>query len=155
MFVYSLRASTLKFFGVVSIALISLLALIIFIPTYDAEASQAASYSYEKIKTDDDVEAFLAQFGWEVGQTPAEVADVTVPDEFDKIFTAYNEIQKAQGLDLAKYRRKTVKRYTYEVTNYEGYEGKVYANVLVWRGRVIGGDVCSADASGFIHGFEK
>ena len=155
MFVYSLRASTLKFFGVVSIALISLLALIILIPTYDVEASQTASYSYEKIKTDDDVEAFLAQFGWKVGATPTEICEVTIPDEFDKIFTAYNEIQKAQGLNLAKYRRKTVKRYTYEVTNYEGYEGKVYANVLVWRGRVIGGDVCSADVSGFIHGFEK
>lgn len=155
MFVYSLRASTLKFFGVVSIALVSLLALILFIPTYEVEASSTTAYSYEKIKTDDDVEAFLAQFGWEVGATPAETCEVTIPDEFDKIFTAYNEIQKAQGLNLAKYRRKTVKRYTYEVTNYEGYEGKVYANVLVYRGRVIGGDVCSADVSGFIHGFEK
>lgn len=155
MFVYSLRASTLKFFGVVGVALVSLLALILFIPTYEVEASSVATYSYEKIKTDDDVEAFLAQFGWEVGATPTEVADVIIPDEFDKIFTAYNEIQKGQGLNLAKYRRKTVKRYTYEVTNYEGYEGKVYANVLVYRGRVIGGDICSADVSGFIHGFEK
>ena len=155
MFVYSLRASTLKFFGVVGVALVSLLALILLIPTYEVEASSVTTYSYERIKTDDDVEAFLAQFGWAVGQTPTEVAEVTIPDEFDKIFTAYNEIQKAQGLNLAKYRRKTVKRYTYEVTNYEGYEGKVYANVLVWRGRVIGGDVCSADVSGFIHGFEK
>lgn len=155
MFVYSLRASTLKFFAVVGVALISLFALILFVPTYEVEASQAAAYNYEKIKTDDDVEAFLAQFGWEVGAAPTEVSDVMIPDEFDKIFTAYNEIQKRQGLNLAKYRRKTVKRYTYEVANYEGYEGKVFANVLVWRGRVIGGDICSADVSGFIHGFEK
>jgi hypothetical protein len=46
-------------------------------------------------------------------------------------------------------------RYTYEITNYEGAEGKVYANVIVYRNKVIGGDICSANANGFIHGFEK
>ena len=46
-------------------------------------------------------------------------------------------------------------RYTYEVTNYEDYDGVVYANLIVYRGRVIGGDICSADVTGFIHGFER
>lgn len=157
MFVYSLRASTLKFFGVVSVALIALITLIAFVPTYDAEASayETVSYNYEKIKTDDDVEEFLAQFGWQVGAEPNESVDVTIPDTFDKIFSAYNQIQKQQGLDLSNYKRKTVKRYTYTVDNYPDYEGTVYANVLVYRGRVIGGDICSADVEGFIHGFEK
>jgi hypothetical protein len=41
------------------------------------------------------------------------------------------------------------------VTNYEGYDGKVYANVLVYRNKVVGGDICSADVEGFVHGFEK
>ncbi len=152
MFIYTLRASTLKFFAVVGVALICLVALIVFIPDYGVEA---ASYQYEKVKTDDDVEMFLSRFGWKVGANPSEIAEVTIPDEFDKIFTAYNEIQKGQGLDLSKYHRKTVKRYTYEVENYPDYEGKVFANVLVYRGRVIGGDICSADTEGFIHGFEK
>ena len=78
---------------------------------------------------------------------------VTVPETFDKVFAAYNELQKEQGLNLSKYRGKEVTRYTFRVTNYEGYEGKVFANVLVYRNRVIGGDVCSADTSGFVHGF--
>ena len=45
-------------------------------------------------------------------------------------------------------------RYTYEITNYPNYEGKVIANILVYRGKVVGGDICSADINGFIHGFE-
>lgn len=65
----------------------------------------------------------------------------------------YNEIQRAQGLDLAKYKNKKVSRFTYKVTNYEGYEGEVYANLLVWRDKVVGGDVCSKDVNGFVHGF--
>ena len=156
MFVYSLRASTLRFFGVVAVSIAVLVALIALVPTYAAdEAEEAASYNYEKIRGEDDAERFLAQFGWIVDATPIEVSEVTMPDEFDKIFAAYNEIQKEQGLNLVKYKRKKLTRYTFEITNYEGYEGKVLANVLVYRGRVVGGDVCSADVDGFVHGFEK
>lgn len=157
MFIYSMRASTLKFFGVVSVALVALIVLIAFVPAYDADAAvyESVNYNYEKIKTDDDVEQFLSQFGWQVGASPEETVEVTIPAEFDKIFAAYNEIQKQQGLNLSGYKKKTVKRYTYLVENYPDYKGKVYANVLVYRNRVIGGDVCSADVDGFIHGFEK
>ena len=157
MFIYSLRASTLKFFGVVCVALAALITLIAFIPTYDADAAAGTtvSYNYEKIKNDDDVEKFLGQFGWKVGAEPHESVEVTIPDEFDKIFTAYNELQKQQGLDLSRYKRKKVMRYTYVIENYPDYEGTVYANVLVYRNKVIGGDICSADVEGFLHGFEN
>lgn len=161
MFVYSLRASTLKFFAVVCVALTALITMITFIPSYDGgelgyiTTGKEEKINYDKIKTEQDRVEFLAQFGWSVGSEPVEVAEITVPSEFDKIFTGYNEIQKRQGLDLSKYKNKTVTRYTYEITNYDGAESKVYANILVYRNKVIGGDICSADAGGFIHGFEK
>ena len=50
---------------------------------------------------------------------------------------------------------KDVTRYTFTITNYPNYEGTVLANVLVYRNRVIGGDICSADVSGFVQGFER
>ena len=57
---------------------------------------------------------------------------------------------------LTRYKGKEVTRYTFKVTNYEGHEGTVYANVLVWRKKVIGGDICSAEiTNGFVQGFEK
>ena len=156
MFVYSLRASTLRFFGVIAVSLAVLIALITLVPTHAVpESSQTVSYSYEKVRGEDDAEKFLAQFGWIVDATPVEVTQVTMPDEFDKIFAAYNEIQKQQGLNLLKYKRKNLTRYTFEVTNYSGYEGRVLANVLVYRNKVVGGDICSADVNGFVHGFEK
>ena len=128
-------------------------------PTYTLSTQTSAAaeveYRYDKVKSAGDVVTFLSQFGWQVGGEPLEVKTVTVPAEFDKVFAAYNEIQKVQGLNLLKYKGKEVTRYTFAVTNYEGYEGTVYANVLVYRNRVIGGDVCSADVSGFVHGFEK
>ena len=161
MFVYSLKASTLKFFAVVCVALTALVMMITFIPSYDGGEFQyiptgnEAEINYSKIKTNEDRIKFLEQFGWRVEENPVEEVEVTIPDKFDKVFTGYNEIQKRQGLDLSKYKGKTVMRYTYEITNYENESGKVYANVIVYRNKVIGGDVCSANVGGFIHGFEK
>ena len=158
MFIYSLRASTLKFFGILCVALVTLITLIAFIPAQAQESTETAGeveIVYDKIKTEEDRVEFLRQFGWEVKGEPVKVVEVTIPSEFDKVFTGYNEIQKRQGLDLSEYKKKKVTRYTYEITNYEGAEGVVYANILVYRNRVIGGDVCSADTTGFIHGFEK
>lgn len=161
MFVYSLKASTLKFFAVVCVALTALVMMITFIPSYDGgeikyiTTGNESKINYSKIKTNEDRIAFLSQFGWRVEQTPVEEVEVTVPEKFDKVFNGYNEIQKRQGLDLSKYKGKTVTRYTYEVTNYENENGKVYANVIVYRNKVIGGDVCSAKVGGFIHGFSR
>ena len=163
MFIYSVRASTIKFFGVICVALAGLIALIAFVPSYVSDGAVMTggtankSYSYDKIKSVDDAAEFLSQFGWEVDKAGVQCAEVTIPDEFDKIFAGYNEIQRSQGLDLSKYKKKKMTRYTFVVSNYDGYDGKVYANVLVYRNKVVAGDICSAEITGdaFVHGFEK
>jgi len=165
MFIYSFRAATLKFFGIIAITLVALIAIIAFVPVYAQGGVEndtptnvtvgEVSYSYDKVRDTSGVINFLSQFGWTVNGATAESKKVTIPAEFDKVFAAYNEMQKAQGLDLSKFRKKELTRYTLEVTNYKGYEGKVYANVLVYRNKVVGGDICSADVKGFVHGFEK
>jgi hypothetical protein len=110
--------------------------------------------SYEKVKSAEDAAKFLQQFGWEVNMSDVEEVDVTLPSSFDKVLTAYNELQMRQGLNLAKYKNKPVVRYTFTVTNFRDAEGPVLANVIVYRNRVIGGDICSADITGFVVGFE-
>ena len=158
MFIYSLKASTLKFFAVVCVALATLITLIAFIPVSadnTAPVSGNIKIDYSGIKTEEDRIEFLRQFGWEVKPEAVESVEITIPERFDKIFTAYNEMQKRQGLDLSKYKKKNVTRYTYKITNYDGYDGTVYANILVYRNKVIGGDVCSADVKGFMHGLAR
>ena len=70
----------------------------------------ASVYTYNKVKSEEDRQSFLAQFGWEVSSAPTETREVTIPSEFDKVFAAYNELQKEQGFDLSKYRKKTATR---------------------------------------------
>lgn len=161
MFIYSLRGSTLKFFGVTTAALVALVTLLFFIPAAPNTAEVAGSIDvsesvrYDKIKTAEDRLEFLRSFGWEVETKPIEETDVTIPAEFDKVFKAYNELQREQGFDLTKYQKKQVKRYTYRVTNYPNYSGDVYLSILMSKNKVIGADICSADANGFIHGLQK
>lgn len=160
MFVYSIKAQTLKLIAVISLSVLALLVLVAFIPTYEPTVintlyTETSNVNFNKIKTNDDRIDFLEQFGWTVQENVIEEKKVSIPSEFDKIMLSYNEFQRDMGLDLAKYKGKEVMRYTYEVTNYPDYDGRVYANLLVYRNKVIGGDICSADAQGFLQGFVK
>lgn len=159
MFICSVRGNTLKLFGIIAIAIAAVTALIIALPS--AEAIEAGSIleksseiSYDKVKNEDNRRDFLRQFGWELGENTVEEVEVQIPQDFDKVMNSYNDIQKSQGLDLSQYKGKTVQRYTYEITNYPDYDGTVYANIIIYKNRVIGGDICSSDVKGFIQGFE-
>ena len=159
MFICTVKANTLKLFAVIAVSIIALAAIILSIPEYTPSYPKAVyastkNYRYDKIKTTSDIAEFLAQFGWEVEATPAEEVTIKIPEEFDKVMNAYNELQRNQGLDLSKYKGREVTRYTFRITNYPNYSGTVMANVIVYKKRVIGGDICSTDITGFIYGFD-
>lgn len=154
MFVFSVRSSKLKIALTAFAAVLAVAALVMLAnrekPTVsDSTISLKASNAEERT-------AFLSQFGWEIDEDPAEVAEVLIPAEFDKGYEKYNEIQKEQELDLMPYAGKRAKRWTYNIKNYPGYEGRdgvVQANILVYEGAVIGGDVCSTELGGFMQSF--
>ena len=154
MFIYTLRASTIKFFGVIALSVIVLFGLMLFVPQYEAAEAMKPTeetVDYTGIRTNEDRIAFIGKFGYQVMSEPLESSEFVVPEEFDRVLAGYNEIQKQQGLDLTKYAKKTAQRYTFKIDNYPGYDGTVYANVITYRGKVIAGDICTADAKGFIH----
>ena len=152
MFICTVKASTIRFVGLIVLAA----ALLGGVLLYTGNATvEAAGYQYGKIKTDADRVAFLEQFGWKTTGVPVEQETFTIPDTFDRVMLGYNEIQRAQGLDLSRYENKKVTRYTFEITNYPDYEGKVYANLIMFRDKVIAADICSADPSGFVQGLER
>ena len=159
MFIYSIKASTIMLAAVIGAAAIALAIIVIAAPEYTPQTTAAiaeanAEYHYDKVKTNEDRIAFLEQFGWKVDSEVTEEVTMKIPREFDRVMNTYNELQKKAGLDLSKYRGREVTRYSYNVTNYPGYEGKVTANVIVYKNRVIGGDVSSSDVEGFIGTFE-
>lgn len=114
----------------------------------DGEINYSAASAEERL-------GFASQFGYTVNPEPAEVEEVKIPEEFDEVYTEYNNIQLEQGLDLSDYKGCSVKKWTYIITNYPGYENTdtVRINMLVYKGKVIGGDVSSVAIDGFMTGF--
>lgn len=108
----------------------------------------------QRLKTAEDRIVLLESLGWEVQKDPIEFREVYIPEEFDAIYLEYNEIQKEQGFDLSKYAGKHVMKYSYTVTNHPAEED-VIATILVYKSKLIGGDVTSAKADGFLQGLIK
>ncbi len=150
MFIYSIRASTIKFVACVLLCLLVLGALFA-IGSSDAVYASAVGkeINYGGMKTNEDRVAFIEGFGIKVKSEPVREEIFTMPDDFDRVILGYNQIQKSQGLDLTKYERKRVTHYAYEVTNYDS-DGKVYVNLLVYKSRIIAADISSLDNGGFV-----
>ena len=97
---------------------------------------------------------FLRNFGWDVSASPTESGQVRIPETKSEVYERYNTLQKSQGYDLSEYAGKTVMRYVYKVNNYPGATDPVYATLLVYKNKVIGGDITDTGAKGVIQGFK-
>ncbi len=104
------------------------------------------------MSTQEEQVEFLESLGWQVEEEPNQILEVLIPKEFDQVYENYNQVQKAQGCDLSKYGGKKCKRYTYVVKNYPDHPENVRANLLVYKNKLIGGDICSLELDGFLHG---
>ena len=98
---------------------------------------------------------FLQNLGWQVNASPAESGQVRIPNEENRIFSRYNDLQESAGYDLSQYAGKTVMRYVYKVTNYPGATEPVYATLLVYKDQVIGGDITDTAAKGTMQALVK
>lgn len=152
---FRLRRKTVITIAISVLAVGMLACLILFLGRGEAGAASAPEPQIScSAKTDEERIQFLQAYGWEVKPNPAEVMELTIPEEFNGVYEEYNQLQRRQGMDLSRYKGKRVKRWTYEITNYP-QEPQVVANLLVYEDTIIGGDVCTVRLDGFMHGFSK
>ena len=97
--------------------------------------------------SNDEVREYLESFGLELGEGTSD--SITVPYEFNEVYTNYNKIQLSQGFDLAEYKGKTISRFTFEVLNHPAGED-IFAEVLICNKTIIGADLYSVVVDGFI-----
>lgn len=99
--------------------------------------------------------AFINECGWQTDVTHCNVTEVRIPVNFDEVYSDYNDIQLLQGFDLRPYRAHSVKKYTYNISNYR-HDGSsapaadIYANLLVEDGVIIGADISSGESGGLL-----
>lgn len=87
---------------------------------------------------------------YDVSENPAEVVEVTIPMQFNAVYERYNNLLKEGGYDLAPYKGKKCKRYTYLIPSQNAR-----ANILVYNGKIIGGDISSITIDGIMKPLEK
>lgn len=150
MFVCTVRGSSVRFLLLLVLSVTAFLAIVLLGGQESVFAmADGETIRYSGVKSEEARIDFLKQFEIEVAPESVKEESFTMGESLDRVLLGYNEMQKKQGLDLSKYTRKRVTRYTYRVTNSPA-EGEVYVNLLIYRGRVIAGDVASADPDGFV-----
>ena len=155
MFVYTMKASSIKFFSVIALSIAVLAAMVAILPLI-AASSDAAEVAAD-YKTGDsvgEIRDFLSGYGYETEETPEKTLKIEIPSEFNSIYEKYNDIQRAQGLNLRRYAGKKADVFVFRIKNYENRKD-VFATVITRSGRIIGGDICSNEENGFVHGFRK
>lgn len=155
MFVWSFRMSKreLIIIGVGVAAFVITVLLLLFAPSGAAQSSAMVGGYTLSAGDESERERFVTQFGWTMEKDPVTVRELIIPKRFDDAYEEYNELQKRQGFDLSALRGKRVKLWCYQLTNHPAGDRAVI-NILVADGVVVGGDISSNRADGFMHGFD-
>ena len=147
------KLKPMALFGII-LAMVGIVVIALTFVTNHVNNSDSKSVSaIISASTDKERRDYLASYGWESEQE-FETKELTIPQEWNDVYDAYNEVQLNQGFDLTNFKGKAVTLYTYTITNYENTSEGIVADMLVYDGNLIGGDVCNTSAEdGFLVGF--
>lgn len=93
---------------------------------------------------------FLRNLGCYVNAESETKKRITIPREFSAVYNNYNEIQKSAGYDLSLYKGAECQLFSYDVNELSDIKDPKYfkANIIVYKGRIIGGDISSVQIDG-------
>ena len=151
MFIYTLKFDRKKAIFIVIMAALILFGIIMPVTIDAPEKDESVT---TKITGEEKGASYLASLGWKVAKPALKRETVLIPEKFNDVFNKYNALQQSQGYDLEKYAGKEVELYTYQVTNHES-DDTVYAQLYVYKNKVIGGDIHSSSIDGFMSGLKK
>lgn len=142
MFVFSVKTSRRQMMSLLLCVVVLVLILIA------AFAWPAAGQTAAPVAADNTARiAYLQSLGYEVDLAFCEVREVQIPEEFDDVFAAYNELQKQADMDLTPYHGRRLKCWSYRVLNADG-DGETLAHLYVYEDEIVGGDISETVAGG-------
>ena len=140
-----------KTFGILAAVVLVFIGLVITLVSCDKNDD---AQNTVKLSEKEEMIRYIQSLGYEIDEERYEEKKVVIPSKFDDVYTNYNLMQKDSGFDLEKYKGKQVTLYTFGIRGYKDAED-VLCDLLVYKGKVIGGAVYTADVSGFMHGLNK
>ena len=94
-----------------------------------------------RAQNEEDIAALLTVCGYENAELLSE-RGITVPKHWNETYTQYNDLQRAQGLDLTSYKGKTATERIYSISDDDDL------TLLIADGRVIAAHICHTDGTG-------
>jgi hypothetical protein len=98
---------------------------------------------------------YLESLGWKVDEAAVDEQRVKIPVTFSDVYIRYNALQLAQGFDLTRYGGLEATRYTYKVKNHPSSDDDIVADIIIYKDKVIAGDVQSCTPDGFMNGLKR
>lgn len=129
-----------------------LLALVLAIAAIVIAANTIGGSKSGRIRSSEDAAAYLESLGWQISSHPLEVQEIVIPRQFSGVYEDYIELQRRQGFKLEEYGGMSATRYSFSVLNYPGGADGMVADIVVYGGEIIAGDVQSTALDGFMEG---
>ena len=150
MFLMTAKVSKRRILAALGGLIVLIAGMLLLFRSPDAAETLARGQKLPAVKTAEQRLAFLKELGYTPGDE--KTMQVRIPKEGGEVFRRYNELQKSQGFDLTEFAGKNVMRYEFELQNFPGATAPVHATMLLYRGKLVGGDITDSSPGGKIQG---
>ncbi len=138
MFVVTLGKSGLRRLGV-GVMCCAVLAFSAILGRYiSTRAVTASAPAVSKIESTQDIQTWFTGYGLEVDPASITADKVKIPRKWDDSFSAFNTVVTQSGLDLTRYKGKTVEKWLAVVPARSSGDTTCYAVLLVYKKKAIG-----------------
>lgn len=150
MFIFTAKLNRKKLIAIAAAA-VAIILFIIFLSNRGT-GTTIAETAAQKLSTPESRVEYLASVGYTVSPEPVRTQEVGIPKEFTEVYDRYNAMQMAQGFDLSKYQGKRVMQYVYQIENWpqDGDPEPVYATLLLYKDKLVGGEISRGGENGFL-----
>ena len=139
MFVVTLKKAGLQKVGV-GIACCALVVFSAMLGRYISGRSVAAvaAASGNRIESAQDIQTWFTGYGLEVDGATIAADKVKIPRKWDDSFSAFNGVVQQSGMDLARYKGKTVEKWTALIPAASNGDASRYGVLLVYKKKAVG-----------------
>ena len=137
MFVVTLGKTSLKKLGLGAMccALVVCSALL---GRFISQRTVAVSAAVNRIESAQDIQTWFTGYGLDVDGASITADKVKIPRKWDDSFSAFNGVVQQSGMDLARYKGKTVEKWTALIPAASSGETSRYGVLLVYKKKAVG-----------------
>ena len=137
MFVVTLSKASVKKLGVGAMCC----ALVVFsamLGRYISTRSVAVAAAGNKIESAQDIQTWFTGYGLDVDGASITADKVKIPRKWDDSFSAFNGVVQQSGMDLTRYKGKTVEKWTALIPAASRGDVSSYGVLLVYKKKAVG-----------------